>query len=157
MANCNRIFFLPPTHWLYYFRKTKKHIKPNLLVTAKPLLSHWFFSAPQASGWTAFSPDVSSYNILNLHTHTAPLLVVPSNWVSTAFFAAFWWRSQGWGTQSKRLLCSVSWTNKDLICSWSTESSLGCINTSCKYVNVSHRSVGLKVHCGPSQTSVSKL
>lgn len=48
MANCKRIFFCPPSlspsfAWLYYFqKKNPRHSQPNLLVTAKPLLSFTF-------------------------------------------------------------------------------------------------------------------
>lgn len=74
MANCKRRFFflLPP--WLYYFTKTKTQSQPNLLVTAKPFLSHRFSQCPRFL--VQLLPDQMSPCMMFL-IHT----LLPAQWV----------------------------------------------------------------------------
>lgn len=121
MANCNKIFTL------YYFRKAKTHIQPNLLVTAKPLLSHRWILRPrfQVQLLSAqMSPLIMpSIRTLLLQQGFLPICSQLLSWF------LFWWMSRSRGAQCKHLLCPVFRTNKDLICSRFAGSSLGWTNT----------------------------
>lgn len=148
MVNCNRL--LTPHHFALLIQKNQDTHQTKLTCYSKAFTFSQVYSAPQVSGWTAFSPDFSSYNVLNPHTLLLYQRFLP---IGSPLLSLFLFG--GWAKAGALRINTCYVLSPGQIRIWSVLGLLGLHWAGrTHHVNVSHRSVSLKVHCEPSQTSI---